>query len=86
MNIKVTQKHIDEGLRWNCSYCPIALAIKELLKVAVVSVNARTVYFPFDIKSEKLPLNISTFIKRFDAGCIVYPIEFELEIPHENIY
>lgn len=82
--ITVNQKHIDTGVRYNCSQCPIALAIKEALPnekfVEVYCWTAKV-----GRKSLGLPFAASEFIKHFDhnpdkAIRPVAPVSFELDI------
>ena len=77
MNIKVTQEHIDKGIRGKCRLCPIALAIKdEIGKIVMVNV------FDVDIDGQviRLPTTAFDFVQRFDADLKVSPFTFELEL------
>ena len=91
LSVKVTRKHINKGMRYNSQCCPIALALKEQIKLndkeywLVVgdeaSVCIKTGKISYSIKRIKqyyLPLAAQIFINTFDRGKSVKPITFEL--------
>lgn len=71
MKIKVTQDHIDRGVRRGLLDCPIALAFGEQ-----PDLNTR------DFLCSHLPIEAVIFIGKFDAGKSVQPFEFEWELPN----
>lgn len=78
VRVKVTDKHIIEGLRFSGDSCPIACAIKEQLNKREVDVGCG--YTRVGRKRFLLPTEACQFITRFDNGLNVEPFEFELEI------
>ena len=85
MRIQVTAKDIKNGSRLACSRCPVALAVKRVVKCFRVSVGADvlTVYYgpegtgaPYNLFV--LPSIAKNFIRMFDIGLPVSPIEFDL--------
>lgn len=78
--IKVTQKHIDEGVRVDPQCCPIALAICEqlaLLSVNDVSVAGTRIRVRDRFIS--IPSVAKDFVNKYDSWLPVSPFEFELE-------
>lgn len=74
MKIRVTAKHIREGVRLDTRYCPVALAIKEE-GYSDVHVDDSSVSI------EKIHYNIrrgTRFINRFDDALKVKPTTIEL--------
>ena len=79
MLIKVTQEHIDSGVRGDCSKCPIALAISEQVNNRVgVSKGGIIIPYLYETFLETPPL-AREFIEKFDAGKEVEPFVFNLE-------
>lgn len=83
--INVTAEHIASGKKSDCGECPIALAIKEVVKDEVeVGVGTAAVTFQHldsgEYHTEYLPLVATGFITGFDHGCPVVPFNFELPI------
>ena len=79
MIIKVTQEHIDNGVKFNCSKCPIALAMTEKFPNCAVGlfgywVDATDLTMDYKL----LPVNANKFIEMFDSGKKVEPFEFEI--------
>lgn len=76
MVISVTQDDIDRGNTNNGEACPVALATKRAYETNAVFVTL----YDARIKCEhhSLPIMVSEFILRFDAGSRVHPLEFEL--------
>lgn len=88
MKIKVTEKHIANGLRDDCTNCAVALAMKEALpKFNQIYVGTRgaTGHSRGWIAFHKpLPEEVTEFIISFDRGESVEPFEFELPFDHLN--
>ncbi len=75
MKISVTQSHIDKGKQGQCSNCPVALAMNEVMDKVAVAYN----YFLIgDGPRIALPAIVQTFILDFDCGRHVEPFEFEI--------
>lgn len=70
MRIKVTQEHIDSGIRRSCESCPIALATGA----------SHVSYFDIVLNSKmyETPVAARRFMGNFDLGRPVTPFEFEL--------
>jgi hypothetical protein len=76
MRIEVTEWDIRYGLKGNCSFCPVAIAMTSALQrrvhVAVTSGQFHDTWGAF-----RLPAEVSSFIRAFDAGNPVEPFAFE---------
>ena len=77
MLIKVTQQDIELGMRFSSLRCPVACAIKRAADAAV-AVGATSVI----IYDQRLPLPAvaELAIRDFDAGRVILPFEFELDV------
>jgi hypothetical protein len=78
MKIKVQRRHIRDGVQWDWSACPIALAITEVLGVGDVSVGQGV--FRCGNTNFGTSRRAERFIERFDDGKAVKPFVFELKI------
>jgi hypothetical protein len=79
IKVIVTEDHIKVGIERDGKSCPIALALKDILGhdrfIAVGIVNA-TIGPTVNYKANyKLSPNLSEFIRNFDDGISVDPIE-----------
>jgi hypothetical protein len=83
--IEVTQEMIDNGVRKECCLCPVALAIKPVVREGCeFQVVKEDVYFlGHQIPNlVKLPRVAIDFISQFDdSGWPCSPISFPLNIP-----
>jgi len=81
MKITVTQEHINKGKRQSRCFCPIALAIKDVLgQNCDPRVGDMCIFIGKDPKQYYVtPWQAKAFISIFDSGGIPNPIEFELE-------
>ena len=83
MKINVTEEDIRMGLRANCCYCPIAIALKKAFKVKRVAVSpvafsiGRLRIFVCTLDDNS---NIANFIEDFDNEKPVKPFSFEIRI------
>jgi hypothetical protein len=75
MQIRVTQEHIDRGLRCSPGRCPVALALRSTLNKSV-NVGKREAFIGDAIV--KLPDAAKIFIHNFDERLPVKPFEFDL--------
>lgn len=90
MKIKVTENHIAQGEKESCSYCPVALAISEVIGLGDEDYIKVTdnVEIGIMVKKEmhhyqfEYPNNVCEFINKFDRGLVVEPFEFDLWIDH----
>lgn len=83
--IKVTQQDIEQGKRHMCDYCPVALAAKRTLPWAKV-VNYSGIHdgayrIQKGSKTAHLPEIASDWIRAFDRGDRVEPINFYVDVP-----
>jgi hypothetical protein len=81
--IKITDRNILEGEKANPQNCAIARAIKSKLKKKIqeVSVLPTQVVLKIDKKMfvAEMPKDGTNFIKRFDRGLAVNPLELNLK-------
>jgi hypothetical protein len=83
LHVDVLQHHIDAGVRRDCRLCPVAMALQRATgeawrvseKRAVLRRGSAT---PIRVR---IPVNVTSFIRRFDAGEPVAPFEFTIEVP-----
>lgn len=91
ITVKVTQDHINEGIRNACSECPVALSVTEVLKGGLLAYVTNCVIIRGQCddklvsKFYKFDDNTQRFIKDFDRGKPVKPMEFECNIPEEYL-
>lgn len=91
MQIQVTQTDIDEGIRKDCHYCPVAAAIRRVLQVpyyARVDGTEITIHKPLTdpLFRFRCPSSVYEFIQYFDSPvaevrAAAVPFTFELDIP-----
>lgn len=87
IKINVTQKDIDEGVRYNCLKCPIARAMRrhKQLKDSVVTGGCyKLIGHAYEFHA--LPLRVQNFVFLFDAQKPVKPFTFRVEVPDEVTY
>ncbi len=89
--ITVTVEDIVHGLPGNACHCPVARAVKRILKPNVtvgvypnaIQINLAT---PFKIVIN-LPKEVSRFIRLFDSRIkMLDPFQFDIEIPEQGLY
>ena len=76
MRITVEQKHIDKAERGLCEFCPVALAMAEVLG-GIVTVSSG--HFSFKGNRYLLPFLAVEFVEDFDWGQPVEPFSFKIE-------
>lgn len=92
MLVKVTQKHIDKGRPADCSFCPIANALRELLHedyyphVSSAIYQIKETNTGLVVKEGRLPAIAVDFISSFDGPIYLdrsesKPFEFDIYIP-----
>jgi hypothetical protein len=85
LKIKVTEENIRNGQAYSTLFCPIALAIRDVLPDARVSSE----FIVDDGYTIILPQTARDFILRFDfPDCHLSPaspFEFEIDIPDEIV-
>jgi len=82
MIINVEQKHIDTGLKLNCYFCPVALAIKDKIG-RNNSVDCKAWYVLINNEKYNLPDQVFYWIMNFDKEWsyikLLEPFSFELD-------
>lgn len=79
MVIIVTQEDIDSGVKRACNLCPVARAAERVFKhVVSVGTFALHVYYDAHTEAFELPFVARQFVRDFDLGVTVEPLEFEL--------
>ena len=76
MKIEVTQAHIEQGVKSDCSLCPVALAMAES---GFDQPHATCRDLSWLGVLVKTPLRVSEWIERFDLGRQVEPFTFEID-------
>jgi hypothetical protein len=93
MLIRVTEKHIKQGLAHSANMCPVALAIKDVIKNKPISVGLTSIHYIGDVRSSiprnayarlgvitcELGYDVADKIIKFDTSKIMEPFEFELK-------
>ena len=84
MKIPLTQKHIDDGVKGSCGWCPAALAINDATGGNKVSVDPKRTCWGTKPNGHwkhciDTPPAVREFLDRYDSGLPVEPFEFELE-------
>ena len=75
MKIYVTSEDIEHGVRMDCTRCPVGLAMWRSS-----GMPCYVTYFFATMRGQtfRLPLKARDFVRSFDAGLPVKPLEFEL--------
>ena len=82
--IRVEERHIEQGSRWNPMFCPVALSLKEAypdyksfeLKKGMIRVHVDDCI----IMQMKIPKKIRRFIRGYDREGEAYPFTFFLDL------
>jgi hypothetical protein len=75
MKIHVTQEDIEQGKRFECDHCPVALAIK---RTTGMSVSVHSDKISLASGQFTTPVEVVAFIDMFDGRLAVQPFEFEI--------
>jgi hypothetical protein len=92
--IRVTQDDIEQGIKADCYYCPVALALERTLGAVNVRVYHGSADWMIPPKwfawkrrskwySRILPQEASVFVADFDAGAPVKPCSFVIRTDHK---
>ena len=83
MKVKVTEEHIDEGVKGCPRNCPVALAFWDAgavdVRIGAGRADWRMSNDDLRAVSAKLPERVQEFVGQFDHGEEVEPLEFEIE-------
>lgn len=86
VDVQVTQKDINDGRRRDCYECPIARALKRVLRPGVyVAVKFSEFCLNTCSNNYKLPREACDFIDKFDDRLEVFPFKFTVDIPEEHL-
>lgn len=87
MLVKVTQEYIDKGCPQSSKYCPVALAVSDLVKDRVwITVGLYSIVLGNnDLGGVTLFHCERSKIIRFDVKRKMNPFEFDLEIPKDYL-
>lgn len=85
MKITVTKEDIAQGKTCNPHSCPCALALLRALALGTDAVTVRPDYisvYRFSPRAKQIPTPpaVLEFIDNFDAGRVVQPMEFEIDL------
>jgi hypothetical protein len=82
LNVVVTQDDINNGIRRDCTACPVAVATARALNDpnVFVAVDRKGIYF--NGNRVHLPKNVESFVTAFDAGWANHltPIKFTIHV------
>lgn len=85
IKVEVTQEDINNGVRQDADNCPIACALKRLVKNPQVEDDIE-----FDLNEiryvAQLTAEASVFISKFDEGDLINVLPFSFEIEAEEKY
>lgn len=86
--IRVTQEDIDKGCKFRAYNCPIARAVNRIVTPREAAVGPSHISFYGVAPSRQncvgrssLPIRARRFLRHFDRGRAVKPLNFYLEIP-----
>lgn len=83
IEVKVTPEDIENGIRGDCSECPIARSLMRIVNQPVsvgpdwISIGLKGLY------GRATPWRATEFIRAFDHNMPVTPFSFDLAIPAE---
>lgn len=86
---EVTERNIQLGVRQDCSFCPVAIAINKELDDSVQAFAMKNVLIlqnKFNkefIYSVAWPVEVASFVEDFDTNKQVNPFKFKLDIPEK---
>lgn len=85
VTVVVTSAHISRGRPKDVAYCPVALAITELLRPGVTAL-AGSNFLELRLANSSHVIGYSStavrqWMDRFDSGLAVDPFRFDLDLP-----
>ena len=89
IHASITPQDIGRGRQFDCCHCPAAIAATRALRDHDVDLSAEAAYVGITIYSTNrfrrwtvaTPAKLSIWMRDFDLGKNVQPIEFDMEIP-----
>jgi hypothetical protein len=86
MQIKVTQQHIDAGIKLLCDACPVALALSEATGGMHWGVTGWAAWERnTHRRAITLPRAVLQFVTDYDRGEPVEPFEFTFDFEKEQV-
>lgn len=84
LTIRVTEKHIKDGVKGNCAACPVALAIQDTCELAKSVSAGNLLIFAESSKAPHYyqafaPAEVEWFMTDFDRGRPVEPFTFSAD-------
>ena len=91
LHVAMVPHNLERGRQLDCAHCPVALATTRALRVHNLSLSAEAAYLGITIFDQArfqrwtvpTPAKVSIWMRDFDNGRQVAPIEFDLPIPDE---
>lgn len=85
IKVQVNNTDIKSGKKCHAKRCPIALALKPLLKIEYrvdkLQLSKGKIKTYAKTKRRKFPLKAQSFIEKFDSGEKVKPFNFYIDVP-----
>lgn len=78
MTIEVKAKHIQNGRKFECDRCPVALAVKEAS--GDMAARATLDFLEFNKRTYTIPEKVREWIMDFDGEEKVQPFTFEIDL------
>lgn len=80
ITIDVTQDDINKGIKENCRFCPVALAVQRTFNDPEMDVFSPCIK---NCEEDRVasPSSVCDFIDRYDNGESVQPFSFEIDVP-----
>jgi hypothetical protein len=83
MRITITAEEIEKGRVRDAQNCPVALALRRA-GVSHFGVSGILVWLAAGNRAVVLPVHIQEWILSYDYGCLMSPIEFDLDLSGEE--
>ena len=91
LHVSIVPQNLERGRQLDCAHCPVALATTRALRAHNLSLSAEAAYLGITIFdgarfkrwTVPTPAKVSIWMRDFDNGLQVEPIEFDLPIPDE---
>lgn len=87
IQIDVTQDHIDNGKRYECNACPVALAFQKHInddysfEINDEYIDVVTKFNGYTQAEITVPCTVTAFVRDFDSIKPVKPFSFQIDIP-----
>lgn len=82
---------IIQAAKPECRFCPIALSVNRVLRPSYYALMTGSLWIiprgrkseAYHYNDEKLLTSLNTIMKKYDAGVLIQPFQFELTLPAE---